>query len=116
MRVTLLVGIHFWSMEAFTILSAVKILIDFFEDNYTGVATGILLTGIPGSELVTLGDSTHYLFDTRGNRQGTKDINGLKYIPINSFKLINENEVRIGFEAINRTLGFEGNDFKPGFN
>jgi len=103
-------------MEAIILLGAVKLVIDFFEDNWTGVATGILLAGVPGSELCTLGDSVYYLFDLNGNRIGTKNISNIKEVPYHRISLKNEKDALIGFNKAKKDIGFQKSNKNIGFN
>ena len=102
-------------MEAITILGGIKLLIDLFEENWIGVATGILLPP-PINEIYTLGDSIYYLFDVNGNRIGTKDINGIRQINESEISLINKKEVLIGFKKAKKNVRFESNNNDIGFN
>ena len=100
-------------MEVISILGGVKLLIDILDDNWTGAATGILLGG---SDLYTLGDSVYYLFDTNGNKIGTKDISGIESVSISRISLKNESEVRIGLERISSGGGFSRKGGDIGFS
>jgi len=103
-------------MEAIALLSGVKFLIDFFEGNWTGVATGILLPP-PISELYTLGDSVYYLFDIDGNKIGTKDISGIRQISGSQVTLSNKNRAMLGFEKAKKKINFQkDNNNNLGFN
>lgn len=99
-------------MEVIAVLSGVKLLIDIFDDNWTGVATGILLGG---SELYAIGDSVYYLFDTDGNKIGTKDISGIKTVSLSMISLKNKSEVEIGLRKISSGGGFDKKDNNIGF-
>ena len=99
-------------MEAIALLSGVKLLIDIFEDNWTGVATGILLGG---SDLFTTGDSLYYMFDLDGNLLGEKDIKGIKNISLDKIRLENEREVKIGLQKIERNISLKRGSNKIGF-
>lgn len=98
-------------MEAFTLLGGIKLVIDFFDGNWTGMATGILLP-VPASELFTLGDSIYYLFDIHGNRIGTKDVSYLVEIPEHKVQLLNKSQVLIGYQKAKMQIGFssDGSD------
>lgn len=93
-------------MEAIALLSGVKLLIDFFEGNWTGVATGILLPP-PINEVSSLGGSVYYLFDIDGNRIGTKDISGIRQISGSKISLSNKTRVMLGFEKAKKNISFQ---------
>lgn len=96
-------------MEMITLLAGVKLVVDIFDNNWTGIATGILLPP-PASELYTIGDSAYYLFDINGNRIGSKDPSNLEFISYNKITLKNEAEVRIGLQAAKKNISLSSND------
>lgn len=96
-------------MEVITILAGIKLVVDIFDNNWTGIATGILIPN-PASNLYTIGDAAYYLLDLNGNSMGTKDVNGIEYIPYHQITLRNEAEVKIGLEAAKRRINLSSND------
>ena len=86
-------------MEAIAILSIANLLVDYFENGPYAVAKGIIISAIPGSEVVDLVSATNYVFDLNGNYNGRISSSSYKKINLESSEITNFQEVTF---ALNR--------------
>lgn len=75
-------------MDAWTIFGLFKLFLDVVEGGPAAAVRGVLMMGVPGSEILDVGE-VFGLFDLDGNYQGSVTLSDAQYVPFNNIRLLN---------------------------
>ena len=80
-------------MDAWTVFGAVKLFLEIIEGGPGAAVKGILMSGIPYSEVLDVGEVVFGLFDLGGNYNGAIVMTDEQYIPLSNIKLLDKDQL-----------------------
>lgn len=80
-------------MDAWTVFGMVKLFLEVVEGGPSAAVKGILMSGIPYSEILDAGEVVFGLFDLGGSYSGTVVMREDQYVSPSSIKLLNKEQL-----------------------
>ncbi len=88
-------------MDAWTIFGAVKLFLDVIEGGPSAAIKGILMSGVPYSEILDVGEVVFGLFGLDGSYQGTVVLREDQRVPLSSIKLLGQESLTTALAKYN---------------
>jgi hypothetical protein len=80
-------------MDAWTVFSGIKLLLDVIEGGPVAAIKGILMMGIPYSEVLDVGEVVFGLFGLDGSFQGSVVLNENQFISLSEINLLGKEQL-----------------------
>jgi len=88
-------------MDAWTIFGAVKLFLDIIDGGPKAAVKGVLMSGVPGHEILDAGEVAYGLFNLNGDYQGNTIVRKDQYVSLSSVKLLERDRLTVSLSELN---------------
>jgi hypothetical protein len=88
-------------MDAWTVFGAIKLFLDIIDGGPSAIVKGVLMSGIPYSTAIDVGEVVFGLFDLNGNYSEEIVLQEDQYISLNSLTLLNKDDLETSLSELN---------------